>query len=66
MGQPTTDVWKESTFSGGQEGGECVEVSNLGALRDSKNFSVVLHGVDLAAFVATVKRPTQPDEMSPG
>jgi hypothetical protein len=55
MGQPTTEAWKKSTFSGGQEGGECVEVSDLGAIRDSKNPSAVLRGVDLAALLDEVK-----------
>jgi hypothetical protein len=29
-------VWRKSTFSGGN-GGACVELANLGAIRDSKD-----------------------------
>lgn len=30
-----TEKWRKSSYSGGGQGGDCVEVSNLGALRDS-------------------------------
>lgn len=32
-----TERWRKSSYSGGGQGGDCVEVSSLGALRDSKN-----------------------------
>jgi len=32
-----TEEWRKSSYSGGGQGGDCIEVSSLGALRDSKN-----------------------------
>lgn len=32
-----TERWRKSSYSGGGQGSDCVEVSSLGALRDSKN-----------------------------
>jgi Domain of unknown function (DUF397) len=54
MDRPMTEVWRKSTYSSGQ-GGECVELSSTGAVRDSKNPAAVLRGVDIVAFVASVK-----------
>jgi len=33
---PSATTWRKSTYSGGN-GGQCVELSNLGVVRDSKN-----------------------------
>lgn len=31
------EAWRKSTFSGGGQDGDCVELSNRGDVRDSKN-----------------------------
>jgi hypothetical protein len=46
--------WRTSTFSGG-EGTQCVEVANVGAVRDSKNPGGPVLPVDVAVLVAAVK-----------
>ncbi|HET9139379.1 DUF397 domain-containing protein [Actinophytocola sp.] len=46
-------VWRKSSRSAGN-GGNCVEVAQLGAIRDSKNPSPVLL-VGLDAFLAEIK-----------
>lgn len=48
--------WRKSTYSSGQ-GGACVELGHVGAVRDSKNPTgpVMLVG-DLSAFLRHVKR----------
>jgi Domain of unknown function (DUF397) len=45
--------WRKSTRSSSQT--NCVEVSNLGALRDSKNPAGPALSVDLVGFLAAVK-----------
>lgn len=47
-------VWRKSTRSGGN-GGACVELANLGAIRDSKNPTGPALRVELAEFVAALK-----------
>lgn len=47
--------WRKSSFSGG-EGGECIELTSLGAVRDSKNPMSPALRVDLAHLLAAVKR----------
>lgn len=52
-------VWRKSSYSGG-EGGNCVELSDDGAVRDSKNPAVTL-GFDkpaVAVLIATVRGAT--------
>lgn len=45
--------WRTSSFSGAQS--DCVEVANLGAVRDSKNATGPALLADLAAFLNAVK-----------
>jgi hypothetical protein len=47
-------VWRKSSASGG-DGGNCVEVASIGAVRDSKNPAGPTLRVDLATLVAAVK-----------
>lgn len=52
----TPELWRKSSYSGGN--GQCVEVSNLGAVRDSKNASgpvLVFDRSALAAFLTEIK-----------
>lgn len=46
--------WRKARHSSGQ-GGECVELANLGAVRDSKNPTGPMLRVDLAAFLSAAK-----------
>jgi len=53
---PTTMRWRKSSHSSGQ-GGACVELAYVGAVRDSKNpTGPVLPVSDLAAFLREIKR----------
>jgi hypothetical protein len=52
-----TERWRKSSRSTGQNG-NCVELSNLGAVRDSKHPAVTL-SVDVAALVAAAKGSAQ-------
>lgn len=53
---PTTVRWRKSSYSSGQ-GGECVELAYLGAVRDSKNpQGPVLSMGELRPFIRSVKR----------
>lgn len=45
--------WRTSSFS--SSGGDCVELSNNGAVRDSKNPDGPLLNADLAALVRAIK-----------
>lgn len=45
--------WRKSSRSNG--GGQCVELANVGAVRDSKNPTGPALAVDLRALVAAVK-----------
>ncbi|HEU5475720.1 MAG TPA: DUF397 domain-containing protein [Actinophytocola sp.] len=47
-------TWRKSTRSGG-DGGNCVELANVGAVRDSKNPAAGALRVDLAGLLAAVK-----------
>lgn len=47
-------VWRKSSRSGGN-GGACVELANIGAVRDSKNPDGPTLGVDLAYLIAEIK-----------
>lgn len=47
-------AWRKSSYSGGN-GGECVEVASVGAIRDSKNADGPMLRVDLGAFVTEIK-----------
>ncbi len=47
--------WRKSSHSGG-EGTECVELANVGAVRDSKNPAGPALCVDLASLLTSVKR----------
>ena len=48
-------TWRKSTYSGGSEDGNCVELATQGAVRDSKNPTGPILSVDVTAFVAAVK-----------
>ncbi|TCO47991.1 DUF397 domain-containing protein [Actinocrispum wychmicini] len=49
-----TDAWRKSSFS--PQGSDCVEVhGSLHAVRDSKNPSVELTGVNLRALVSALR-----------
>ena len=50
----TIDRWRKSRRSSGQNG-NCVELSNLGAVRDSKNPEGPILLVDVLAFVTALK-----------
>jgi hypothetical protein len=50
----STATWRKSTRSAGN-GGACVELANLGAIRDSKNPTGPALHVDLAALLSTAK-----------
>ena len=47
-------VWRKSTRSGGN-GGACVELANLGAIRDSKNPAGPVLRVSRSNLVAAAK-----------
>lgn len=47
-------VWRKSSRSGG-EGGNCVELASIGAVRDSKNPAAGMLRVDLVMLVKSVK-----------
>jgi hypothetical protein len=47
-------TWRKSTRSGGNNGA-CVELANVGAVRDSKNPAGPTLRADLAGLVATAK-----------
>lgn len=49
----STAVWRKSSRSGG-EGGNCVELTVLGAVRDSKNPSVAI-AADVQALIDAAK-----------
>jgi hypothetical protein len=54
-------VWRKSSYSGGNNGA-CVELANIGAIRDSKNPTGSTLRVDIANLVAaliagTVEQP---------
>ena len=49
-----TAVWSKSSRSGGT-GGNCVELSSFGAMRDSKNPTGPTLTVDLDGFLTAVK-----------
>jgi hypothetical protein len=48
-------IWRKSSRSAGN-GGECVELANTGAVRDSKNRAGPALRVDLASLLASVKQ----------
>lgn len=50
----TDVVWRKSSFSGG-DNGDCVELGNVGAVRDSKNPDGPRLAVSLGVLVAAVK-----------
>lgn len=50
----STACWRKSSRSSGQNGA-CVELANLGAVRDSKNPTGPMLRVDLAAFLSAAK-----------
>jgi hypothetical protein len=50
----TTERWRKSRRSSGQNG-NCVELSNLGAVRDSKNPTGPTLPCDVTALVRAVK-----------
>jgi len=50
----STATWRKSSRSGGNNGA-CVELANLGAIRDSKNPTGSELRVDLADLVAAAK-----------
>jgi hypothetical protein len=52
MSRPN-EVWRKSQHSGGQNG-DCVELSNQGGLRDSKNPQDVLR-VDVTGLLAAAR-----------
>lgn len=49
--------WRKSSYSGGGEGNDCVEIADLGghiAIRDSKNLSRASFSVPAPAFAVFV------------
>ena len=51
---PTGATWRKSTRSAGN-GGACVELANLGAIRDSKNPTSPPLRVELARLLSAAK-----------
>ena len=51
----STARWRKSSRSGG-EGGACVELANVGAVRDSKNPAGPALRAELAGLLAAVKK----------
>jgi hypothetical protein len=49
--------WRKSSYSSGDNNGQCVELAPHGAARDSKNPAVVIE-LDLPRFIAAVKAGT--------
>jgi hypothetical protein len=47
-------AWRKSSASGG-DGGNCVEVASIGAVRDSKNPAGPVLRADLTQFLAAVR-----------
>ena len=47
--------WRKSSYSAGN-GGDCVEVAYVGAVRDSKNPAGPMLRVDLGRMVAAARR----------
>jgi Domain of unknown function (DUF397) len=50
----STATWRKSTCSAGN-GGACVELANVGAVRDSKNPTGPALPVDLTELIAAAK-----------
>lgn len=50
----TTAVWRKSSYSGGN-GGACIELANIGAIRDSKNPAGPSLRADLTSLVAMAR-----------
>jgi hypothetical protein len=50
----TSPVWRKSSFSGGNNG-DCVELANTGAVRDSKNPVGPHLRVELGTLLSAVK-----------
>jgi hypothetical protein len=48
-------TWRKSTYTGGADGQNCVELASQGAVRDSKNPAGPILSVDVTALVAAVK-----------
>ncbi len=48
-------TWRKSTYTGGSEGGDCVELASQGAVRDSKNPDGPVLSVEITALVTAVK-----------
>jgi hypothetical protein len=58
IADPTTLRWRKSSYSSGQ-GGACVELAHVGAMRDSKNpTGPVLPVGDLPMFLRNIRRLT--------
>lgn len=47
-------IWRKSSRSGGN-GGACVELANVGAVRDSKNPNGQILSIDLSHLLAAIK-----------
>ena len=47
-------TWRKSSYSGA-DNGNCVELANLGAVRDSKNPTGPMLAVNLTEFLTAVK-----------
>jgi hypothetical protein len=48
-------TWRKSTYTGGAEGQDCVELAAQGAVRDSKNPDGPELSANITALVAAVK-----------
>jgi hypothetical protein len=48
-------TWRKSTYTGGAEGQNCVELASQGAVRDSKNPGGPVLSVEITALVTAVK-----------
>ncbi|HYS40285.1 MAG TPA: DUF397 domain-containing protein [Pseudonocardiaceae bacterium] len=48
-------TWRKSTYTGGADNANCVELAAQGAVRDSKNPTGPILSVDITALVAAVK-----------
>ena len=48
-------TWRKSTYTGGSDNANCVELATQGAVRDSKNPTGPILSLDITALVTAVK-----------
>ncbi|HEY3611544.1 MAG TPA: DUF397 domain-containing protein [Pseudonocardiaceae bacterium] len=48
-------TWRKSTYTGGAEGQNCVELASQGAVRDSKNPDGPVLNIEITALLTAMK-----------